>query len=123
MLKIRACLRYVTQKPWKKLPLNSKTKMLNPIIVCLAGGRNKIMASYAYKCFNQTNLERGSGVFIRLPYSLINVDKKDIPSLLANDSMLQGKAVVKVPYGNCGQGVYTILNGHELDEFMNVNHR
>ena len=121
--KIRACLRYVTQKPWKRLPLNTKTKMLNPIIVCLAGGRNKIMASYAYRVFNQMNLDRNSGIYIRLPYSLINVNKSDIPSLLDSDSRLNGKAVVKVPYGNCGQGVYTILNKHELDDFMNVNHK
>ena len=31
--------------------------------------------------------------------------------------------MVKVPYSNCGQGVYTILNKSELDEFMNINHK
>jgi len=41
---IRAAFRYVTQKPWNRLPLMSKTKILNPIIACLAGGRNKMVA-------------------------------------------------------------------------------
>jgi hypothetical protein len=49
---IRACLRFVTQRPWKRLPLRTRTKIINPIIVCLAGGRNKIMAVHAYKSLN-----------------------------------------------------------------------
>ena len=93
---IRACLRYITQKPWKKVPLNTKTIVLNPIISCLAGGRNKIMAAYAYKLFNQEQAKLQSGLSIRLPHSLINVNKKDIPMLLENDTKLDGKAVVKV---------------------------
>jgi hypothetical protein len=120
---IRACLRYITQKPWKKVPLNTKTIVLNPIISCLAGGRNKIMAAYAYKLFNKEQAELKSGLSIRVPHSLINVNKKDIPALLENDKKLDGKAVVKVPYSNCGQGVYTIINKAELDEFMNINHK
>ena len=28
-----------------------------------------------------------------------------------------------MPYANCGQGVYTILNKHELDLFMKDNHK
>jgi hypothetical protein len=120
---IRACLRYITQKPWKKVPLNSKTIVLNPIISCLAGGRNKIMAAYAYKSFNQSQSKLSTGLSIRLPHTLINVNKADIPALLATDWKLDGKAVVKVPYSNCGQGVYTILNKQELDEFMQINHK
>jgi hypothetical protein len=50
---IRACLRIVTQRPWTRLPLNTRTKVVNPILVCLAGGRNKIMAVHAYKSFNE----------------------------------------------------------------------
>jgi len=49
---IRAAFRYVTQKPWNRLPLNSKTKILNPTIACLAGGRNKMVAAKAYDIFN-----------------------------------------------------------------------
>ena len=108
--KIRACLRYVTQKPWKKLPLNSKTRMINPIIACLAGGRNKIMASYAYKMFNKSQRALHTGLEIRMPYSLINVSKRDIPALLSADQRFAGKAVVKVPYGNCGQGTNSALS-------------
>ena len=37
---IRAAFRYVTQKPWNRIPLHSKTKLLNPIISCISGGRN-----------------------------------------------------------------------------------
>ena len=50
---IRACLRIVTQRPWTRLPLNTRTKVVNPIVVCLAGGRNKIMAVHAYKSLNE----------------------------------------------------------------------
>jgi len=35
---------------------------------------------------------------------------------------LKGRAVLKVPYSNCGQGVYTIINRKELDEFMRIDH-
>jgi hypothetical protein len=33
-----------------------------------------------------------------------------------------GHAVVKVPYSNAGQGVYTITNKEELTKFMDTNH-
>lgn len=120
--KLRACLRYVTQKPWTKLPVNTKTVVLNPLVACLAGGRNKIIASYAYKRFNEEMAARRSNLAIRMPYSIINVKKRDIPRLIANDPVLNGKAVIKVPYSNCGQGVYTIMNQQELDEFMSIDH-
>lgn len=81
------------------------------------------MAAYAYNLFNESQAKNKSGLSIRLPHSLINVNKSDIPSLLENDKRLDGKCVVKVPYSNCGQGVYTIINKTELDEFMNINHR
>ncbi len=120
---IRACLRYVTQKPWNKIPLNTKTRVVNPIAACLAGGRNKIMASYAYQKLNEELEKSNSGLSIRLPYSLINVNKSEIPSLFFNDKKLNGRAVVKVPYSNCGQGVYTLFNKYELDDFMRINHK
>lgn len=120
--KIRACLRYVTQKPWTKLPVNTKTVVFNPLVACLAGGRNKIIASYAYQKFNDELNSRGSNFCIRMPYSIINVKKRDIPRLIATDPVLNGKAVIKVPYSNCGQGVYTVMNQQELDEFMSIDH-
>jgi hypothetical protein len=33
-----------------------------------------------------------------------------------------GHAVVKVPYSNAGQGVFTIVNQRELDRFMEMDH-
>ena len=33
---IRAAFRYVTQKPWQRIPLRSRTLILNPIIACPA---------------------------------------------------------------------------------------
>ena len=38
---VRAALRYVTQKPWNRIPALTKTFMYNPVLACLAGGRNK----------------------------------------------------------------------------------
>lgn len=120
--KIRACLRYVTQKPWTKLPVNTKTLVLNPLVACLAGGRNKALASYAYQRFNDELAAKSSNLTIRQPYSLINVNKCDIPRIIETDPNLRGKAVIKVPYSNCGQGVYTIINKKELDDFMRIDH-
>ena len=36
-IRIRAAFRYVTQKPWNRLPLILKTVILNPVVACLAG--------------------------------------------------------------------------------------
>ena len=58
---IRACIRYVTQRPWKRIPLNTKTKVINPIVSCLAGGRNKIMAVHAYNSLNKELKNTGLG--------------------------------------------------------------
>ena len=114
---IRACIRYVTQKPWNRIPLNSKTIIINPIIACLAGGRNKIMAAHAYEMLNR-ELE-SSGLSIRIPTTKLNITKNEIPACVAK---MGGHAVIKEPYGNCGVGVYTITNQRELDEFMNMSH-
>jgi len=46
---IRAAFRYVTQRPWDRIPLSSKTLMLNSVISCLAGGRNKMAADKGNK--------------------------------------------------------------------------
>lgn len=114
---IRACIRYVTQKPWNRIPLNSKTIIINPIIACLAGGRNKIMAAHAYERLNR-ELE-SSGLSIRIPTTKLNITKNEIPAYVQK---MGGHAVIKEPYGNCGVGVYTITNQRELDEFMNMSH-
>ena len=42
---IKAAYRYVTQKPWNRIPTTTKTWIYNSTIACLAGGRNKLLAS------------------------------------------------------------------------------
>jgi hypothetical protein len=110
---IRAAFRYVTQKPWNRLPINSKTKILNPIIACLAGGRNKMVAAKAYDIFN-AELEE-FGLRINTPQTIWDVQKNEVPMWVKK---MGGHAVVKVPYSNAGQGVFTIVNEAELDAFM-----
>ncbi|KAF9173383.1 hypothetical protein BGX20_003342 [Mortierella sp. AD010] len=112
---IRACFRYVTQKPWNRFPLYTKTVVMNQIVACLAGGRNKMMAAKAYELFNAELAD--SGLYVRAPETINNVTKSEIPLWL--DSM-GGHAVVKVPYSNAGQGVYTITNKQELQDFMDT---
>ncbi|ORX96445.1 hypothetical protein K493DRAFT_314502 [Basidiobolus meristosporus CBS 931.73] len=114
---IRACFRYVTQKPWNRIPLNTRTIVMNKIITCLAGGRNKMMAARAYEFLNAEIMD--SGLSIRMPETIRNVTKGEIPLWI--DSM-GGQAVLKVPYSNAGQGVYTITNGEELRKFMETEH-
>ncbi|KAI9336779.1 hypothetical protein BDR26DRAFT_864585 [Obelidium mucronatum] len=114
---IRACFRYVTQKPWNRFPINSKTIVLNSVVSCLAGGRNKMMAARAYDFLN-AELD-GTGLSVRIPETIRNVTKGEIPLWL--DSM-GGHAVLKVPYSNAGQGVYTITNKQELKDFMEADH-
>lgn len=110
---LRAVFRYVTQRPWSRLPLTSRTKILNPIVACLAGGRNKMVAAKAYDFFNgELN---GSGLKIHAPETIRDVAKAEIPLWVARWG---GQAVVKIPYSNAGQGVYTITNEAELGAFM-----
>ena len=110
---MRAIFRYLTQKPWNRLPLSSKTKILNPIAACLAGGRNKMVAAKAYDIFN-TELA-GYGLKINAPETIWDVSKEEIPLWVQK---LGGHAVVKIPYSNAGQGVFTIISQEELDAFM-----
>lgn len=113
---IRAAIRYVTQSPWDRLPLQSKTFIYNPIVVCLAGGRNKLVASKAYELFN-SELE-GSGLKIHYPQTIRDVAKREIPLWIEN---FGGHGVIKIPYSNAGQGVYTITSQKELDDFMEMD--
>jgi len=112
---IRAAFRYVTQKPWNRLPLHTKTRILNPIIACLAGGRNKMVAAKAYDIFN-TELQP-YGLKINIPETIWDVRKNEIPLWVKK---MGGHAVIKVPYSNAGQGVYTIVTQDELDKFMEL---
>jgi hypothetical protein len=110
---IRAAFRYVTQKPWNRLPTTSKTFVYNSSLVCLAGGRNKLLANKAYEIFNAELA--GSGLKINMPETIKDVSKLEVPLWVQK---FGGKAVIKNPYSNAGQGVYTITSQEELDNFM-----
>lgn len=110
---IDAAFRYVTQRPWNRIPLHSNTLIINPIIACLAGGRNKMLAAKAYDAFNE-ELEH-TGLKINIPDTIRDVKKEDIPKWV---DKFGGQAVVKIPYSNAGQGVFTIVNKKELSDFM-----
>lgn len=110
---IRAAIRYVTQKPWNRIPPVTKTFVCNSTLVCLSGGRNKLLANKAYELFNS---ELGdSGLKISMPETIKDVSKLEIPLWVQR---FGGKAVVKNPYSNAGQGVWTITNDKELNVFM-----
>jgi hypothetical protein len=115
LIPIRAAFRYLTQKPWNRLPMHSKTRILNPTIACLAGGRNKMVAAKAYDIFN-AELEP-HGLKINTPETIWDVRKNEVPLWVKK---MGGHAVVKVPYSNAGQGVYTIVTEEELDAFMKL---
>ncbi len=112
-LPLRATFRYLTQRPWNRLPIHSKTHIINPIISCLAGGRNKMVAAKAYDLFNAEL--RGSGLEIVTPETIWDVSKAEIPLWVKK---MGGQAVIKIPYSNAGQGVFTIVQEAELDAFM-----
>ena len=115
---IRAAFRYVTQQPWNRIPTHlTKTLIYNPVLVCLAGGRNKLVASKAYDLYNASQI--GLGLRIHTPETIWDVTKAEIPMWVQR---MGGIAVVKVPYSNAGQGVYTITSEAELDAFMQLHH-
>ncbi len=113
---IRAGFRYVTQRPWNRIPVQTKTLLLNPIISCLAGGRNKLVAAKAYNLFNAEL--SGKGLEIATPKTIWDVNKNEVRLWV---KQFGGKAVVKIPYGNAGQGVYPITSEQELDDFMSLD--
>lgn len=113
VIPIRAAFRYVTQKPWNRIPIETKTKILNPILGCLSGGRNKLVAAKAYDLLN-SELE-DSNIQINIPETIWDVRKEEVPIWLRK---MGGHAVIKVPYSNAGQGVFTVTNENELEEFM-----
>lgn len=115
---IRATFRYVTQRPWTRIPLASKTLIINPVVACLAGGRNKMAADKAYEFFNKEIVD--SGLAIRVPETIRDVKKEEVPLWVKS---MGGKAVIKSPYSNAGQGVYTVINEEELQRFMTMDSR
>ncbi|MEZ4952811.1 MAG: hypothetical protein R2825_04455 [Saprospiraceae bacterium] len=59
----------------------------------------------------------GTSLSIRMPETIRDVRKGEIPGWVEK---MGGHAVIKVPYSNAGQGVYTIVTKKELDEFMEL---
>ena len=116
-LPVRGAFRYLTQRPWTRLPLQGKTRLLNPIVACLAGGRNKAVAAKAYDLYNGELAD--TGLQIRTPETVRDVSLGEVPIYVAQ---FGGLAVVKVPYSNAGQGVYTITSPAELEAFMAIDH-
>ena len=117
---VRAAFRYVTQRPWTRLPPITRTAVFNPVLACLAGGRNKMLAAKAYDLYNGELMRTGSGMRIRVPETIRDVAQREVPAWVAR---MGGKAVVKNPYSNAGQGVYTIVSSEELDAFMAEDQR
>jgi len=110
---IRAAMRYVTQRPWARIPVHTRSLIFNPVIACLAGGRNKLVAAKAFEFYNAELF--GSGLEIRTPETVRDLRKEEIPLWVKR---FGGNAVIKVPYSNAGQGVFTIIGEAELDVFM-----
>lgn len=110
---IRAAFRYVTQKPWTRIPIDTKTLIFNSVLACLSGGRNKLVAAKAYDLLNSELYAKG--LTINYPKTVMDISKEEIPLWVKR---FGDKAVIKVPYSNAGQGVYTITSQEELDAFM-----
>lgn len=115
---VRAAFRYVTQRPWTRIPPVTRTPLLNPVLACLAGGRNKTLAAKAYDLYNAELA--GTGLAVRCPETIWDVAHAEIPLWV---SRMGGIAVVKNPYSNAGQGVWTLASAGELDAFMALEQR
>ena len=115
---VKAAFRYVTQKPWNRIPVNCKTFIYNSTLVCLSGGRNKLLANKAYELYNAEI--SNSGLKINMPETIKDVSKLEVPLWVQK---FGGKAVVKDPYSNAGQGVYTITSEAELKNFMDGDYQ
>ncbi len=114
---VRAAFRYVTQRPWNRIPIRTKTRITNPVIACLAGGRNKSAAAKAYDLYN-AELET-HGLRICTPETIAGVSLAEVPLWVQR---FGGQAVVKVPYSNAGQGVFPILGEEDLRKFRAIDH-
>jgi len=114
---VRFAFRYLTQKPWNRLPTYSRTAIFNPLVVCLAGGRNKLLASKAYEFFNSDLQEQG--IQIHTPETYWDIHLEEVPFWYRR---FGGHLVVKNPYANAGQGIFLITNETELEHFMQADH-
>lgn len=115
---MRAAFRYVTQHPWTRIPPITKTLIFNPVMACLAGGRNKMIAAKAYDLHNAKLAS--AGLRIEVPETIWDVSLNEVPLWVER---MGGFAVVKNPYSNAGQGVWTITSEEELARFMGTTQR
>ena len=74
-----------------------------------------MVAAKAYDLYNAELSHHG--LKINTPETIWDVSKNEIPLWVQK---LGGHAVIKVPYSNAGQGVYTIVTPAELDAFMEL---
>jgi hypothetical protein len=72
-------------------------------------------AAKAYSDFNKE--WETFGLHINTPQTIWDVKKEEIPQYIAE---FGGQGVIKVPYSNSGQGVFTIVSERELEEFMKL---
>jgi hypothetical protein len=56
-----------------------------------------------------------SGLSIRLPRTITNVHRRDMACVVES---MNYRVVIKIPYSNAGQGVFTIHSRAEFDAFM-----
>jgi hypothetical protein len=109
---VNRAFRYVTQRPWARLPVRTHTAIVNPVVACLAGGRNKLVAHKAYE--RLSSALHGAGLEVRTPLTFAGVELGDVRDAVA---ALGGQAVVKVPYSNAGQGMHIVTDRAELATF------
>lgn len=110
---VKAAFRYVTSRPWNRIGVDTSTPIFNPVIACVAGGRNKLVAAKAYASYNAKLQTTGLQIFA--PETICDLRKEDITKWVKH---FGGKAVIKEPYSNAGQGVYTIVHDAELKALM-----
>jgi len=72
-----------------------------------------MVAAKAYDIYNTELAEHN--LKINTPETIWDVSKNEIPLWVQK---MGGQAVIKVPYSNAGQGVFTIVTPDELDQFM-----
>jgi len=106
-LKVRAAFRYVTERPWNRFPLVSKTKFINSIVSSISAGKNKLVAAKAYENFNQE----------LAPFGL----KLRVSDTQQRDSLMKN-AVIKAPYSNASYGVSSRTSVDELKRFIETKH-
>jgi len=115
-MRAAGALRYVTDQPWLRLPLSTSTPILNPVIACLAGGRNKHLANLAYERFNER--WKGRGFSINAPSTVGDLARDDVAAAVA---AFGGQAVIKTPYGHAGDGIFPVVREEGLAQWRLAN--